>query len=79
MDDEDARVVTVGGMRTTRPWDPVWPSALLTTRHAPGAFKAVHRGLPLPVMMSLAKVHVRVGTPESLRSLFAAVPFADTR
>ena len=35
-------------------------------------------GVALAVMMSLALGHVRAGRPESMRSLFAAVPWADT-
>ena len=35
-------------------------------------------GVALAVMMALALGHVRAGRPESMRSLFAAVPFADT-
>ena len=35
-------------------------------------------GVALAVMMALALGHLRAGRPESMRSLFAADPFADT-
>ena len=35
-------------------------------------------GVAISVMMALALGHVRAGRPESMRSLFAAVPWADT-
>ena len=35
-------------------------------------------GVALVVMMALALEHLRAGRPESMRSLFAAVPSADT-
>ena len=35
-------------------------------------------GVALAVMLALALGHLRAGRPESMRSLFAAVPFADT-
>ena len=35
-------------------------------------------GVAITVMMALALGHVRAGRPESMRSLFAAVPWADT-
>ena len=35
-------------------------------------------GVALAVMMALALGHVRAGRPECVRSLFAAIPWADT-
>ena len=35
-------------------------------------------GIAIAVMLALALGHVRAGRPECARSLFAAVPFADT-
>ena len=35
-------------------------------------------GVAIAVMMALALGHVRAGRPESMRSLFATAPWADT-